>query len=450
VLERAGRVRLVETSGVIASTPFLDIASIVGDSGSEQGLLGLAFHPAYETNGRFFVAYTNNSGAVVLARYNVSANPSIAEPASAQILLTIPKPAANHNGGMVEFGPDGYLYFAVGDGGGAGDTANNAQNRTVLLGKILRVDVDSGVPYAIPPDNPFVADPDPAVRREIWAYGLRNPWRFSFDRAFGDLYIGDVGQGSREEIDYEASSFPGGGNYGWRVMEGSLCFNPSSGCDQTGKILPVAEYGHVSGNCSVSGGYVYRGDLSLELRGVYLYGDFCSGKMWGLSQPSPGAWASAEIVDTAYSISSFGEDESGEVYLTDYAGGALVHILGPMPPTPTSTPSRTSTSGPSPTPTSKATRTPTIGPSVTFSATPSPTPSSTPTATATASSTSTSPVDGDVNQDGHVDIIDVQLCVNVILGTESDPPIVAGADANGDGLVDVLDLQRIVNAILLG
>ena len=333
VLERAGRIRVINTSGALVPTAFLNITALVGDSGGEQGLLGLAFHPGYETNGRFYVAYTENGGSVVLARYTVSTDPNVANPASASVLLTIAKPAANHNGGMLAFGPDGYLYMSVGDGGGSGDPGNNGQSRTTLLGKILRLDVESASPYAIPADNPFVGDPDPSVRQEIWAYGLRNPWRFSFDTARGDLYIGDVGQGTREEIDFESAGSPGGRNYGWRVMEGSLCFNPSTGCDTTGLILPVAEYDtHAGGSCAVTGGYIYRGNLSAQMAGVYLYGDYCSGRIWGLSQPSAGAWSSSEIVDSAYTISSFGEDEAGELYLTDYAGGTVVRIIGPEAP----------------------------------------------------------------------------------------------------------------------
>jgi glucose/arabinose dehydrogenase len=333
VLERAGRIRVVTASGSLLGTPFLDLTSIVQDAGNEQGLLGLAFHPDYDSNGVFFVAYTNSANAVVLSRYSVSSNPDIADSSSGQILLSVSKSFTNHNGGMLAFGPDGYLYWSIGDGGGAGDPGNNAQSRTVLLGKILRLDVDSATPYAIPADNPFVNDPDPNVREEIWAYGLRNPWRFSFDRTRGDLFIGDVGQGNREEVDYEAADDPGGRNYGWRVMEGSLCFSPSTGCDTTGKVLPVAEYNtHDSGGCAVTGGYVYRGNVSPQMRGVYFYGDYCSGRLWGLSQTSPGTWVNQLIVDTAYTLSSFGEDEAGELYLTDYSGGRVVRIIGPEAP----------------------------------------------------------------------------------------------------------------------
>jgi len=457
VLERAGRIRIVSAAGSLLATPFLDITLLVGDSGGEQGLLGLAFHPSYETNGRFFVAYTDNSGSVVLARYNVSANPAVAEATSGQILLTIAKPAANHNGGMVAFGQDGYLYLSLGDGGGADDTANNAQNRTVLLGKILRLDVDGGLPYAIPPDNPFVADPDPAVRREIWAYGLRNAWRFSFDRLLGDLLIGDVGQGAREEIDYEAAAFGGGGNYGWRVMEGSLCYNPASGCDTSGKILPVAEYSHTGGNCSVTGGYRYRGPSSSALQGVYLYGDYCSGRIWGSAPQGTGAWISAEIVDTGYSISSFGEDETGEIYLTDFASGAVLRILGPQPTsTATALPSATTTPSPSPTfspaPPASSTPTATATPSASSSPTSSPTATFTLMPTASSATATPAPPAGteDVNQDSRVDVLDVQLVVNVILGLEGRPAILARSDTNGDSRVDVLDIQRVINVILLG
>jgi hypothetical protein len=316
---------------------------------------------------------------------------------------------------MVAFGADGHLYLGVGDGGGSGDPGNNAQNRTTLLGKILRLDVDSASPYAVPADNPFVSDPDPEVREEIWAYGLRNPWRFSFDEQNDDLYIGDVGQGSREEIDFEPASFAGGGNYGWRVMEGSLCFNPSSGCDTSGKILPIAEYSHSGGNCSVTGGYVYRGSIHAAMTGIYFYGDFCSGRLWASAPSGPGSWTTAEVADTSYSISSFGVDESDELYLADYASGAVIRLLGPQP-APTAT--ATATPPPRPTPTGPA---------------------------ATAG-----PPSADVNQDSRVDVIDVQITVNVILGTEVRPEMVARADVNGDGRVDVLDTQVIINVILTG
>lgn len=348
VLERVGRVRVITNTGSLLPTSFLDITSIVGSSGSEEGLLGLAFHPNYESNGLFFVAYTDTSGNLVLAKYSVSSDPNVANPASAATVLTIPHPGnANHNGGMLAFGSDGYLYWSTGDGGGGGDVPNNAQNTNALLGKILRLDVNTGSPYSIPSDNPFVGVS--GARGEIWDYGFRNPWRFSFDRATQDMYIGDVGQGSREEIDFESTSSSGGLNYGWRVMEGSLCFNPSSGCDTSGKVFPVAEYDNTGVTCSVTGGYVYRGSQSAPMTGIYFYGDYCSGEIWGLLQQSPGVWDSDLIVDTSFFISSFGEDEAGELYLTDYSSGTVQKIAGPNAPLPT--PTFTSIPAGSPTPT---------------------------------------------------------------------------------------------------
>lgn len=376
VLERVGRVRVIDAAGNLLPAPFLDITSLAGSSGSEEGILGLAFHPNYESNGFFFVTYTNTSGDLVLAKYSISSDPNVANPASAAILLTIPHPGnSNHNGGMLAFGADGYLYWSVGDGGGAGDVPNNAQNNNILLGKILRLDINSASPYAIPPDNPFVGVS--GTRGEIWDYGFRNPWRFSFDRANGDMYIGDVGQGAREEIDFETASSPGGLNYGWRVMEGSLCFNPSSGCDMSGKVLPVTEYFNNSETCAVTGGYVYRGSLSPQMTGIYFYGDYCSGQIWGLLRQSSGTWFSDLSVDTSFFISSFGEDEAGELYLTDYATGTVHRIVGPSGvPTATPTPFSTVVASPTltftPLPASSPTSTPTTGSFPTFTPTPSP------------------------------------------------------------------------------
>ena len=326
ILERAGRIRIVK-NGVRLGTPFLDIDPIVNSSGNEQGLLALAFHPNYASNGLFYTVHTAADNSLVLSRFSRSANnPDLANAASRVTLLSIPHPNhTNHNGGVLAFGPDGYLYWSTGDGGGGGDTANNAQNLTVLLGKILRLNVNSGSPYGIPLDNPFVNHTNPAVRDEIWAYGLRNPWKFSFDAGTGDMYIGDVGQSAREEIDFQPASSPGGANYGWRVMEGSLCFNPSSGCDRTGKVLPIAEYDHDTG-CSVTGGYVYRGSLYPSLRGHYFYGDFCTGAFFSLHGSSAGGWTVTPLGDTPYRISTFGEDEGGEIYLADYSTGEIFQI----------------------------------------------------------------------------------------------------------------------------
>lgn len=266
VLEQAGRVRVIR-SGVLLPTPFLDLTPANSGpvrSGGEQGLLGLAFHPAYATNGRFFLYYTrvlagDPGNEIVVQRFDRSAsNPDLADPASGSIVLTIPHPQfTNHNGGKIAFGPDGYLY--IGDGGGAGDPFAAAQSLMDLRGKILRVDVDSGTPYAIPASNPFAGSSDPSIRKEIWSWGLRNPWRFSFDRATGDLLIGDVGQGAWEEIDFEPRA-SGGRNYGWSVFEGYHCYNPPTGCSVADHLPPIIEYGHdSSGGFSVTGGYRYRG-----------------------------------------------------------------------------------------------------------------------------------------------------------------------------------------------
>jgi glucose/arabinose dehydrogenase len=317
VVEQAGRILIVK-QGQVNPTPFLDIVSIVGSDANEQGLLSLAFHPNYSQNRFFYVNYTDKQGDTVIARYNVTDDPDVADPNSAKMLLNIDQPFGNHNGGQVVFGPDGYLYIGMGDGGAAGDPNNNGQNMNALLGKILRIDVDSADPYGIPQNNPFAANGQGS--REIWSYGWRNPWRISFDRASGDMYIGDVGQNQYEEIDVELAGTPGGQNYGWRLMEGAHCFDPST-CDpaSSGLILPVAEYDHGQG-CSVTGGYVYRGVQFPALTGVYFYGDFCSGIIWGLHREADGSWSNAELLSSGYLISSFGQDEAGEVYLVHHGG----------------------------------------------------------------------------------------------------------------------------------
>ena len=273
--------------------------------GGERGLLGLAFHPQFSSNGRFFVDYTRKpDGATVIAEYRVSAaDPSVAD-GGETVLLVIPQPFANHNGGMVEFGPDGFLYIAMGDGGSGNDPGNRAQNVNDLLGKILRIDVDhpaGGLPYSVPADNPFVGAA--AGRGEIFAYGLRNPFRFSFDRATGDLYAGDVGQGAVEEIDIVRN----GGNYGWRIWEGSTCTgNDPDLCSTAGFEFPIAEYGHTGGRCAVIGGYVYRGAAATLPAGSYVYGDLCTGEIFLLENGSPRV-----LLGSGLSLSSFGEDEAG-------------------------------------------------------------------------------------------------------------------------------------------
>jgi glucose/arabinose dehydrogenase len=307
IIEKAGRIRIFQ-NGQLLDQPFLDISDRVGSSGNEQGLLGLAFHPQYSQNGRFFVNYTDNNGDTVIARYQASSDPNVADSNSEVKLLGVDQPFANHNGGVLAFGPDGYLYAGLGDGGSQGDPYGNAQNTKVLLGKILRLDVDSVEPYAVPSDNPF--------GNEVWAYGLRNPWRLSFDKLTGDLYIGDVGQNTWEEIDYLPKGSAGGTNFGWNLREGAHDYNGSASSDLT---EPVAEYSHQEGGCSVTGGYVYRGSMP-EWNGIYLYGDYCTGIIWGLIH-SNDRWQKQLLFDTDFTITSFGQDENGEVYLVSDNGG---------------------------------------------------------------------------------------------------------------------------------
>jgi glucose/arabinose dehydrogenase len=325
IVLQAGQIVIWDGTRLLPQT-FLDIRSLVR-SGGEQGLLGLAFHPLYRRNGYFYVNYTNLSNDTVIARYSVSAtDPNRADPASAKILLVVDQPFTNHNGGQLEFGPDGYLYIGLGDGGSQDDPSNRAQNLGELLGKILRIDVDRGSPYAIPPANPFVSVS--GARGEIWAYGLRNPWRFSFDGASGDLWIADVGQGTREEIDFQPATSIGGENYGWRLMEGSSChIPPGSSCNAAGNlVLPVIEYGHTDGACSVTGGYVYRGSRYPRLYGLYLYADYCNGKIWGAARSDNGTVTSELLIDTGFRITTFGEDFEGEIYIADYQGGRVLQV----------------------------------------------------------------------------------------------------------------------------
>ena len=320
VVEQPGRIRVLEGHRLLP-TPFLDITKQVL-SGGERGLLGLAFHLDYRHNGRFFVNYTRKpDGATVLAEYRKGATATSASQ-DERILLLVPQPYPNHNGGMVAFGPDGYLYLGLGDGGSKGDPDNRAQNLEDLLGKILRIDVDRGNPYGIPMDNPFAQD---GGRPEIYAVGLRNPWRFSFDVKTGNLWVADVGQYKWEEIDLVTR----GGNYGWRVMEGTHCFLPSTDCRTTPFKLPVSEYFHDQGRCSITGGYVYRGRLIQGLAGAYVYGDFCSGEIFALQHPSRDQPLNEPrvILITSLQISSFGEDAAGELYVLDHKGG--VHRLAP-------------------------------------------------------------------------------------------------------------------------
>lgn len=344
VVERDGRIQ------IHGAGTFLDIHTIV-NSGGEQGLLSVAFPPDFDSSQLFYVYFTDIRSSDqrdnVLARFHVSqADPNVADPASEQILLTFPHPDQdNHNGGQLLFGPDGYLYIGTGDGGGGGDPYENAQDLGSLLGKILRIDVGAsltpaptpgpyalylpliahqgGNSYAIPADNPFVGDP--SARDEIWAYGLRNPWRFSFDRATGDLWIGDVGQGSWEEVDFQAAASPGGENYGWDCREGAHDYSDPNGdfnanCVGLTFTDPIHEYDHGGGRCSITGGFVYRGSAYPALDGIYFYADYCNGGVWGV-QPDGAAWAaSTELVNGGFGLSSFGEDESGELYLARLDG----------------------------------------------------------------------------------------------------------------------------------
>ena len=316
VVEQPGTIRVID-QGVLQQAPFLDLRDRVSAKANEQGLLGLAFHPDHRRNGRFFVNYNRrDDGATVLAEYSRQDQSLQASAATERIIMVVPQPYPNHNGGMVAFGPDRYLYIGRGDGGSRGDPQNRAQNPNEWLGKILRIDVNRDRPYAIPADNPFAKG---GGRPEVYAFGIRNPWRFSFDRETGMLWLADVGQNKWEEIDLVIA----GGNYGWRIMEGTHCYNPDHGCSPEGLIFPIAEYGHEQGRCSITGGYVYRGQAMPALRGTYLFGDYCSGELFAMSAGANRKHSTAPLVllHTGVRISSFGEDEAGEVYVVDHKGG---------------------------------------------------------------------------------------------------------------------------------
>ena len=319
VVEQGGRIRIVR-NGAIVSAPFLDISGRI-TSGGEQGLLGLAFHPRYAENGRFYVNYTDRQGDSHVSEFRVSANADVADANSERELLFVQQPFDNHNGGGLAFGNDGFLYAGFGDGGSGGDPFRNGQSLGTQLGKMLRIDVDRGNPFAIPSDNPF-ANTSGAVP-SIWAYGLRNPFRFSFDRSTGDVYIGDVGQNNVEEIDVGLASRRGGENYGWNVMEGSECFRPATGCDRAGLTLPVAEYGHADG-CSVTGGVVYRGCRMPGYAGTYFYSDYCDAFVRSFrlvnGQATDARDWTAQLGRGLNRPTSFGTDADGEVYLVDHDG----------------------------------------------------------------------------------------------------------------------------------
>ena len=323
VVEQGGRIRVVRGGALVAS-PFMDISARIS-SGGERGLLGLAFHPQFMSNGRFFVNYTDRAGDTHISEFRApSPAADTADAATEREVMFVRQPFANHNGGGLAFGPDGFLYIGLGDGGSAGDPFGNAQNLGTRLGKMLRIDINGGAPFGSPPDNPFVGRS--GALPEIWAYGLRNPWRFSFDRSTGDLYIGDVGQGALEEIDVGLASRRGGENYGWNVMEGTRCFNPASGCNQSGLTLPVTEYGRSDG-FSVTGGYVYRGCRMPGYSGHYFYADYGTGMIRSFRLENgravePRDWTSALSGPTRQirNPSSFGVDSDGEIYIVDYDG----------------------------------------------------------------------------------------------------------------------------------
>jgi glucose/arabinose dehydrogenase len=325
VVEQGGTIRIVG-DGALLPDAFLDISGAVS-AGGEQGLLGLAFHPDYPDDPRFFVNYTDQAGDTRVSSFTVDpSNPDRADPGSEVQLLFIAQPYANHNGGAVAFGPDGYLYIGMGDGGSGGDPHGNGQKLGTLLGKVLRIDIDgqSGdQAYGIPNDNPFLSTE--FALPEIFATGLRNPWRLSFDRETGDLWIGDVGQNAWEEIDV-ARAGTSGQNFGWNRMEGAHCFRPADGCDQSGVTMPVAEYSHTDG-CTVIGGYVYRGTAQPALTGGYVFGDYCSGQIWAIDPAGDQSREPTPVEQSGAQISSFGEDEAGELYVTDIRAGQLLRVV---------------------------------------------------------------------------------------------------------------------------
>lgn len=323
VVEQAGVVHILE-NGQLLPEPFLDIQDRVGSGQLEQGLLSIAFHPDYQQNGRFFAYYTDRAGATLISSYMVSEeDPNHAEAESELVLLSVSQPYPNHNGGQLQFGPDGYLYAGFGDGGSANDPLGSGQDPSTLLGSLLRLDVNHAQDiYAIPASNPFIADEN--RRNEIWAWGLRNPWRFSFDSLTGDLFIADVGQNIWEEVHFQPAASQGGENYGWNILEASHCFSDNN-CDKTGLELPIFEYDHQEG-CSITGGYMYRGRQYPALYGNYFFADFCSGNIWRLFPEAEGDWSSAQLLDSNLVISSFGEDFKGDLYVLVHDTGSVFQI----------------------------------------------------------------------------------------------------------------------------
>lgn len=348
IVEQDGAIRIIQNDTLLPGD-FLNIDPIVGSAGTEQGLFSLAFHPDYQDNGLFYVSYTNNSGDNVIREYSVSSDPNVADASSGRMILnSIEQPFSNHNGGWIGFGPDGYLYFAVGDGGFANDPERNGQDRDTLLGAMLRIDVDgddfpssSNLNYAIPADNPFVGT---TGADEIWAWGLRNPWRNSFDRLTGDFYMADVGQNAREEVNIQSATSIGGENYGWRCMEGFNCTNLSGCvCGSAALTMPALDYDRSGGRCSITGGYVYRGVMIPEIQGLYFYADYCSADIY-TAEPDVRGNALNNVINRRFDIdipgsinvswvASFGEDAYGELYIADLFGGEIFRII-PEDPTP--------------------------------------------------------------------------------------------------------------------
>ncbi|HLU81961.1 MAG TPA: PQQ-dependent sugar dehydrogenase [Trueperaceae bacterium] len=317
VVEQVGIIS-VAVAGELLSEPFLDIADQVA-SGGERGLLGLAFPVDHANTGRFYVYYTDRQGNTAVSRFMTGPDPNRADRGSETILLTQEQPYSNHNGGQLAFGPDGYLYIGLGDGGSGGDPEGYGQDLDTFLGKLLRIDV-AGQGYTVPSDNPFVGVE--GARPEIWAYGLRNPWRFGFDRVTGDLYIADVGQNAFEEVNLQPAASAGGENYGWNIMEAGECYSPRSNCDQTGLVLPILSYPHGGQwGSSISGGYLYRGSAVPSLEGHYVFADFVSGRIWTAAAASD--WSIEPLLETGFNIATFGEDAAGELYVADYGGGVI-------------------------------------------------------------------------------------------------------------------------------
>ncbi len=321
VIDQSGKIRIINGTGTVVSEPFLDVSSLVTFSG-EEGLLGLAFSPHYATDGYFYIDYIDKNQTTVVARYHVSSDANTADTSTAQVILTQKQPYPNHNGGALAFGPDGYLYIAFGDGGDGGDPGNRAQDTSTWLGKLLRIDV-AKLPYSSPSDNPFVGRT--GVKPEIWDVGLRNPWRISFDGKTHELYIADVGQNDQEEVNIEQAG-KGGNNYGWRCYEGAKDFKTDGCNDKSAYAIPQLTYDHTEGRCSVTGGYVYRGQKYPDLGGKYFYADYCGGQVYSAQRGTDGKFASTRMTQTPYKISTLGQDNSGELYVADYTTGAIYQI----------------------------------------------------------------------------------------------------------------------------